>query len=67
MLGRFSIHAIYKHESKQEDDLDRAALWQHHKKEEEVCASEDVDYPDCQEIEAQGERFLRKEQEVDKV
>ena len=55
-----------KHEtSNKEDDLDRAALWEGRKEEEEVCATEDVDCSEYQEIEAEGERCWRKKQEVD--
>ena len=65
ILNQAATNRLVQHEkSNHEEDLDRAALWQGRKEEEQGTVAEDVDCWDSQESEAEGQKRRSKGGEV---
>ena len=65
ILNQAATNRLFQHEkSNHEEDLDRAALWQGRKEEEEGTVAKDVDCWDSQESKAEGQRCRNKDGEV---
>ena len=65
ILNQAATNRLFQHEkSNHEEDLDRAALWQGRKEEEEGTVAEDVDFWNFQESKAEGQGCRSKDGEV---